>query len=197
MNYNIKYVYEWPRPAQIIILIGVFGLVFYLGYFLTINSLKTKIKLAQQQVEDSKTQLQLLYKNYADVKEDLMVHSTIANELTNWKRQLVLPAELPELLNNILKIGAQNGLVFNTFSPDKEVDAGPYIKVAVRTTIEGTYDQIGQFISQIANMEKVIVIENFSLSKSDQDTAKAPNEPVGIRKISAEMLLEIYEVKPK
>lgn len=199
MNYNPKYIYEWPRPAQMIVLGIVFAIVFYLGYVLTITPLITRLNLAKQQEEELKTQLTLLYKNHAEIKDDLVANSTLFDELTQWKAKLTKPADFPEVLNEILKLGTQSGLVFNTFSPDKESEADAYIKIPIKTTIVGTYDQIGTFVSQITNMDKLVVIESFTASKAAPESGadKTANDTAAVStKLVADMILNVYEVKP-
>lgn len=198
MNYNPKYIYEWPRPIRLLILLIIFMIVLYVGYRTTVISLTLRLDQVKQQEEELKTQLTLLYKNHLEVKNDLLLHSSSVDELKQWKNKLTLSTDLPELLNDILKMGTQNGLVFNTFSPDKESEAGLYIKVPIKASITGTYDQIGKFVSQLANMDKLVIIKEFTLSKAAPDSGadKTISDTAVSTKLVADLILEVYEVKP-
>ena len=53
MKYEIQRLYEWPRTPRFTAIGVICLLVFYLGYFFDISSLRTHLNLAYQQEADT------------------------------------------------------------------------------------------------------------------------------------------------
>jgi hypothetical protein len=64
--------------------------------------------------------------------------------------------------------------------------------------MKGTYDQVAVFISQVVNMQKMILIEDYSMTKTKQsnsqpDSQSEPLTPlISDELLEAELTLEIY-----
>lgn len=193
MNYNLKQIYDWPLIPRSIVIGIICCVVFYLGYFLDLSGTARKLKLVRQQEEDLKIQFVSLASSVADTKKELTKYPRLINALSQTKKKLINSSELPELLNEILKMGAQNELEFNNFSPGAEVKEGEYVKVPIKVVVVGTYDQIASFISQVANMDRIVAVGNFVLAKNQ---IKTPTEPTLLtNRLIGELTLEVYEAK--
>lgn len=194
MKYDFKEIYNWPLVPRSIVVALVCLIVFYLGYFLDLSGSLKQLKDAHQQEEDLKLQLVSLAGNIGDVRSELNKYPLLIDALEKSKKQLIATKELPELLNEILKMGTQNELEFNNFSPGAEMKENAFIKVPIKVVVIGTFDQIASYMSQIANMDKVVVISNFSISKPGQSKVETDQSVIGSRLIG-ELVLEVYEAK--
>jgi type IV pilus assembly protein PilO len=194
MNYDLKKMYDWPLIPRAI-LIGIVGLiVIYLGYLFDLSSVDTHLAAAQLQEQDLKNQFITLTHNIVDIKTELKKYPILESILTQSKSKMISPKDLPELLNQILKMGSQNELEFINFTPGIEEKDGGYSKVAIKSVMIGTYDQIANFMSQIANMEQIVVVGNLVISKTNPDKT-APEQIALGNRLTASLTLEIYEAK--
>lgn len=194
MKYNVNELYDWPLIPKGIVIVLICLLIFYLAYFLDFSDITARLHRLEQQEQDLKMQVTVLSNNVNTTKVELAKFPGLMNSLTATQQKIINSKELPELLNEILKIGRQNELEFNQFNPGPEVKEGAYVKVAIKAVMLGSYDQIGNFISQIANLDKMVSIANFTIGKPVK-----PNQPAEATiidsRLLADIMLEVYEVK--
>lgn len=180
-KYDLKNIDQWPLMMRYIVIgICCAGLI-YLGYFFDVSRLTKRLDVAKQQEQDLKQQFELLFTQQSALETDISELPVLQNALNAWQKKLIKKSDLPELLNEILKIGTANGLQFNLFNPGDEVKEDMYIKMPIKVVVTGGYNQIASFISQTANLPWIVVIGNFKLSKA-----------VGSDNVTAELVLEVY-----
>ena len=187
-NFNIKQFYEWPLFARLIVIGIICLIIFYLGYFIDFSGKASQLTRIKQQEEDLKIQVISLVNNEAELKIELEKFPIFVKSLSEWQKKIITKDNLSELINTLLKIGSTNGLEFDSFNPGAEIAINEYIKVPIKAVVKGSYDQIATFISQVANMNFLVSIEDFALLKNSKNSTSD-------KAIKAEILLEIYERK--
>jgi len=81
--------------------------------------------------------------------------------------------EISPLLRRISAAGTQAGLEFVRFEPQPAVGHGFYTENPISVELEGGYHQVGSFISQLANLDRIINIRNLKLKGTKpQDQAR-------------------------
>ncbi len=192
-HFDVKRIYEWPFAMQAVML-GVGALlIIYLGYLIDLSTLQSQIIINEQQVQDLKQQLQSSLNKEVDIKNEVLQLPELKALLKQWQQdKFVDETMLPSLLDTILKEGENNQLKFSTFDPIKEVKEGDYAKVPVKIQMTGTYNEIATFISQIANMQKIVLIGNFSIKKEGSSAAATMSSLTSDDMLTADMTLEIY-----
>jgi type IV pilus assembly protein PilO len=198
-KYDVNKIFEWPVIGQVLILSVIFFSVLYLGYLWDLSNMTRKLNAARQEELDAKQQFQMLFKKEMNLEAELMQLPQIEKLFAQWQKKIIKPAELPELLNSILKIGTVNQLQFNLFNPGVKVAEKKYFKIPIKILITGNYNQIATFISQIANMPWLIRANNLILTKIDlSGLTKVTDAPAPLdEKINAELTLEVYQFEPK
>jgi type IV pilus assembly protein PilO len=195
VNYDFKKIYEWPLGARWLVLAAISVTILLLGYFIDINSYKDLIKTNVQQEIDLRKQLQLMIEKQVTMKGDIVQLPRSKALLTDWQKKIISKNELPGLLDTILRTGQNNNLKIIAFSPDKEVADGPYFKTPVSMDITGTYDQIAEFISQLANMSKLVNIDNYTISNLNENKIFVSNNAESLTSdviLTAKLNIEIY-----
>jgi type IV pilus assembly protein PilO len=176
--------------------------MFYLGYQFDIASKKHELLSAQTQEKDLKTQLQALEDDLGDLNRELAQLPQLQALLKKWNNQLVETNNLPDMLNDILKLGTANQLEFQLFNPASEVteEAYPvYEKVPINVVTIGDYHETANFMSQIANLPKLVVIDNFIMQKGQNKLfdKKAAAVPGYANKMTSLIMFQIYHVADK
>lgn len=194
MNYNLKNYYDWPILPRAAIIGLACVLLFLLAYRLDFSSLQKRFTIVQQQQNDLKNQLQAIFKNQAELYADLAKEAELNKTLSVLQGKLVSKNNIPEALNEILKIGSANGLQFSSFNPDKEELESIYTKVPIKVIAIGSYDQIGSFLDQIAHMTPLITINNFTIQRPQKTTTSTSSVEVqqAPGSLVSELLLEAY-----
>ena len=198
LDYDLKAVYTWPWAAKLFV-IGMFcALIIYMGYFLDITNLVRTMRGIKQQELDVKQQFLSVFHQQSILEGDVAALPKLKALLISWQKKLVQPAALPELLNEILKMGTSNQLQFNLFTPLPEVKEGIYTKVPIKVVIVGGYNQVAGFVSQVANMPWIVVIGDFTIAKMKQETAAEKAKAVGDEHLlTADLMLEVYYLAKK
>src|SRR5579885_2198954 len=192
LDYDVNKMYEWPLPARAFILVFVFSLVVYLGYFFDLSSYNYQIRNSIEQESDLKQQLMLLINKQATMKNEIIQLPKLKNTLALWQQKIISKTGLPGLLDQILKYGEDNQIKIKTLDPGNEVKDGMYYKNSVKIDMTGTYDEIANYISQIANMPEMIIIDKYTLSKEIVDLS-ANSKPLNSDDIlSADLTIDIY-----
>lgn len=195
-NINLK---EFPLPVQIFFIVFACSVVFYVVYGWDVSFLQRQLAASQQQEQDLKVQVEAFSNNLESINNDIAQLPELEELLNQWQTKLIKPQDLPDLLSEILKIGTNNGLVFDTFNPQAAVNEGVYIKIPIRVVAHGTYQEIATFLSQVANMSSIVVIGNFNLANAAATTAAGSTPPSAdvAGNLTAELTLEVYYLATK
>lgn len=197
---NFNTMYDWPIGAKAVVLGILFLIVFYLGYRWNIASLKSNYQDLVAQEADLKQQFESIVVKEETLKTELVQFSSLQLMLNDWRKQLPVQDNLPELLNEILKMGAARHIFFSLFDPGDEVKEKPYWFVPIKVVMVGDYDQISIFLSQLANMPWILAIRNFVFSdenKNDVLGARLATIANEQNLLTAEVTLSIYFIPPK
>ena len=79
--------------------------------------------------------------------------------------QELLPeeSEMPELLRNVTTAGNKAGVEFALFEPQTPLPREFYTEHPVHVKIRGGYHQVGIFMSQLANMDRIVNVSRLEL----------------------------------
>ena len=87
---------------------------------------------------------------------------------------LKLPSktEIDALLEDVTRVGLESGLEFQLFKPGKESPKEFYAEYPINLKVTGSYHQLGNFVSGVAALPRIVTIHNFAMA-----TGKAPTGP--------------------
>lgn len=194
-NYDIKNIYEWPLFIRISFFCLVSILIFYIGFLLDINNLREYIKGSQQQQGELLNQFNDMINKKIMVKNDISQLPELQQLLNKWEKEMVTGVEIPGILDEIIKTASEDHLQLNLLDPQNEVKDKLYYKIPVKIQMSGTFDQVSGFLSQVANMSKVVVIGDFTMTKENESTLPtAENKMVKSNNVDRiELTLDLYK----
>ena len=84
--------------------------------------------------------------------------------------QELLPEEeeMPELLRSVTTAGNKAGIEFALFEPQSPMPREFYTEHPIRVTIRGGYHQVGIFLSQLANMPRIVNVSRLELDTFEE-----------------------------
>lgn len=197
---NIKNFYAWPLAIHMLIIFLICVLIFYFAYGWDITRLQSKLANSKEKESDLKQQLELVIRKQILTSKEISHYFKLEKLLVDWQKQLISYPQLPELLNDILKMGTSNQIYFSQFNPGEETKETIYLKLPIKVIAVGSYHQLANFISQIANMPAIVVINDFTISnenKNDVLGSKLAEEANTRHFLTAELLLDIYRLPDK
>lgn len=154
----------WPWPAKLILLLFVVAIVVAAGYWFHIKDLWSELENRQRQEVSLKSefeQKQSVIANLDAYRARLQELETMLAELV---RQLPTRTEMPDLLEQVSDQGRTNGLNFQLFRPEGERRQDYFVVVPISIRARGTYHQFGEFISSVSAMERIVTLENATLT---------------------------------
>ncbi|MDB5853557.1 MAG: pilO [Herminiimonas sp.] len=155
---------QWPLLPRLLCGLGVIAAVSVAGWFVQLSSQidelsageATEIKLK----EDYKTKVGLAVNLPALRKQKEQVGEYVAT----LEKQLPSKAEMDALLSDINQAGLGRGLQFELFKPGQVVVKDFYAELPIEIRITGNYHDVGAFTSDIANLPRIVTLNNMSLN---------------------------------
>ena len=84
--------------------------------------------------------------------------------VTQLEKQLPSKAEMDALLSDINQAGLGRSLQFDLFRPGQVVVRDYYAELPISIRVTGKYHDIGSFASDIANLSRIVTLNNLSLT---------------------------------
>lgn len=155
---------SWPIGVKIICYILTFGLAVFAGLHFYVSdkeqALQSKTRL-ESQLKDEFTSVSNRVANLDALRKQM---EDVEEQFKEIKRQLPTEKEVPGLLEDITNIGIASGLVINSIALQAERKEKYYIELPILISASGSYHQVGNFVSGIAAIKRIVTLHDFSLS---------------------------------
>jgi type IV pilus assembly protein PilO len=86
-------------------------------------------------------------------------------------RQLPGKTEVPNLLVDISQTGLASGLEEQLFQPSPEVRRDFYAELPIRIRLLGTYHELGNFVSGIAALPRIVTLHDLSITPDSKSAS--------------------------
>lgn len=173
MNVKLRWnnvIKHFNNEIEIKFLWGVFVLIF-IGCLLNI-----KIKFDQYQILSTKemslrTILESKHNYLNDLDRYRKQTAILTHQLKKRGKSLATRDQIPRLLDDISKSSIKNGLILESFTPLQECENDTSHELPIAAVISGRYENIMQFLCDLAQMTQLISWHDFNLSKVESDAS--------------------------
>ena len=163
-NLNGRHPGQWPLLPRALCGVGVLLAVLALGWFFywdaQLEDLSQGERREQELREAYKSKVQQAVNLDALRKQKEQVGEYVAT----LEKQLPSKAEMDALLSDINQAGLGRGLQFELFKPGQVVVKDYYAELPIDIKIAGNYHDVGAFTSDIANLPRIVTLNNLSLA---------------------------------
>jgi type IV pilus assembly protein PilO len=163
--------WRWPLPVRL----GAIGIFFVvlsilLVYFLVWNAKKDELAQAENQEQTLRTEFKT--KHAKAVNLDLYKQQLvdIQKSFGAMLRQLPGRTEMEALLVDISQTGVGVGLQQQLFQPQPEQGRDFYAERPLKIRLAGTYHQLGEFVSGIAALPRIVTLHNVEIKTVSKDS---------------------------
>ncbi len=153
----------WPAVPRysaflMVIVIVVAGL-----WFAGLNS--TELELEAEQATEAKLREDYKGKLAKAVNLDVLKkqREQVLQYVTQLEKQLPSKSEMDALLSDINQAGLGRSLQFDLFRPGQVVVKDYYAELPIALRVTGQYHDIGAFASDIANLSRIVTLNNLAL----------------------------------
>ena len=157
---------SWPAAlkliASLLIGIGILVAMYMLLYQPKLESLEAA-KLTEVDLKAEFAEKQKLAVNLPAYQEQMV---EIKERFASVLRQLPEESEVPALLTDISEAGVEQGLVFQGFKPSRPEQKNFYVRLPIKIQASGTYHQLADFISAIANFRRVVTVGDLEIVRA-------------------------------
>jgi type IV pilus assembly protein PilO len=179
---------EKATPVLVILLAGLTGYVAYTGAVIDAVGMKG-LDARQEQVVAIKDTISRLEAATDSAKKEL-AHGTVEDlrkRLETYRGSLALLRrlvpernEVPNLLDDISSRGKIRGVTLSQVVP-LPVEPGPvpFNTYKYNMSVIGHYDQIGQFLADVASLQRIIVPYDLTIDQANTNAAKALGDTTG------------------
>lgn len=160
----------WPAaPRYALLLLTALGIVVFLWFFWLTGSQE-----ALQVEQDKEVKLREDYKTKLSKAVNLDVlkkqREQVQQYVTQLEKQLPSKAEMDALLSDINQAGLGRSLQFELFRPGQVAVKDYYAELPITIRVTGKYHDIGSFASDIANLSRIVTLNNLSLAPRPDST---------------------------
>ncbi len=177
-----------PTPVLAIVLAAIAGYIGYTGD--VISSLGMNgIKQQDQEIDQTRQEIALLEAQTDTARREL-AQGTMADlqqRLENYRASLSLMRrlvpernEVPNLLDAMSSRARIRGVTLSQIAPlPDEAGPGPFVTKKYQVSVLGRYDQVGEFLADVASLQRIIVPSNVTVQAASMTAAKALGDTTG------------------
>jgi len=154
---------NWPAFPRYALFVTVTILLVVVLWFLWLNTSEEELVVEQGKEvklrEEYKTKLSKAVNLDALKKQREQVQQYV----TQLEKQLPSKAEMDALLSDINQAGLGRSLQFELFRPGQVAVKDYYAELPISVRVTGRYHDIGAFASDIANLSRIVTLNNLTL----------------------------------
>lgn len=157
---------RWPLPVRmgaIAVFFVVLSLVML--YFLVWNQKKDDLAKAQAQERSLREEFRTKHAKAVNLNLYKQQLEDIQKSFGAMLRQLPGKTEMEALLVDISQTGVGVGLAQTLFQPQPEQSRDFYAERPIKIRLTGTYHQMGEFVSGIAALPRIVTLHNVDLKQ--------------------------------
>lgn len=159
---------SWPVPFKLFGIVLICIAILVGGYF---APMEWGIQTMLEQYDKATKKEQQLKETYLDKKLQAINLPLYREQMEEMEqtfgtmlRQLPNKNEVDNLLVDITQAGLGRGLDFVLFKPDKEKPKDFYAELPISIKVTGSYHELGQFVSDVAILPRIVTIGDISIA---------------------------------
>jgi type IV pilus assembly protein PilO len=158
-----------PRPQKIVA--GLFGLLIVaaLGYFV-ISPKTAEREASRQRLDTLQAEVARARVEEAGLRTFRAQAAALRQRLEVAKMRLPSEREIPALYRQVSDLAHQSGLAVALFAPKPAEDRENVTEIPIAVTAEGTFHQLGGFLSRVGRIPRIVNLNDFRLAGIERPT---------------------------
>jgi type IV pilus assembly protein PilO len=149
--------YRWGGLAVAVVLMTLANFLFF------VNPVEGSIGQQQARQRALDAQLQEKSEIAQNLNERRREMDVLQQKLDEALSELPEQADVDELLAQLNDVGRKSGLEIATVEPTAEQPAQIYVKIPIRMSVVGNYNEVALFLQEVANMRRIVNVNNIRL----------------------------------
>jgi type IV pilus assembly protein PilO len=157
---------SWPFFGRLFVILVGMAAVIGAGYWFFVKDKLVELDSVQKKESELRTVFETKQKKAANLEAYRAQMKDMEESFSVLLQQLPKKTEVPGLLEDISYVGATSGLSFNKIQLQGERSVDFYKELPIEIQVSGNYHSIGDFVSEVAQLPRIVTLHNFKLSKS-------------------------------
>ncbi len=160
----------WPFPIQLLAIALAALALLFAGWHFDLSDQRDVLAAEVQKEQDLKKTFETKQKKVANLKALKEQMEEMKQSFGDMLRQLPNKTEVAGLIVDISQVGLAAGLEFDLFKPGKEQAKEFYSELPIDINVKGNYHELGEFISGIAALPRIVTTHNINVSKANAES---------------------------
>lgn len=155
---------QWPIIPRLACGLGTLIGVVVIGWFLYIDGQLEVLDNGQKEEAKLRDDYKMKLQQAINLDALRKQKEQVGEFVSTLEKQLPSKAEMDALLSDINQAGLGRGLQFELFKPGQVVVKDYYAELPIDLKVTGGYHDLGSFASDIANLPRIVTLNNMSLA---------------------------------
>ena len=165
---------QWPPLPKLAAWLLVAVLAVVAGWFLLVSDAVDELQAERDREPALKAQFRDKLGQAVNLSELRKQKLQVEEFVTQLEKQLPGKAEMDALLSDINQAGLGRGLQFELFRPGQVEVRDYYAVLPIAIKVSGRYHDIGSFAADVANLSRIVTLQDITLSKPAPRPNTAP-----------------------
>ena len=158
---------QWPLVVQLVVFVAVFVLILAAGWKFDWSGQREQVDSLHKQELNLKETFEKKQKKAANLEGLKEQMKEMQQSFGDMLRQLPNKTEVDALIVDISQTGLAAGLEFDLFKPGGEKPGEFYATLPIQISVRGTYHQLGEFVSGVAALPRIVTVHNINIQPSN------------------------------
>jgi len=156
----------WPIAPRLLSALGALLLTILFGWYFYLSVQLDELDVGQAEELKLKDEFKGKMQQAISLDALLEQRKLVLQYVATMEKQLPSKAEMDALLSDINNAGLGRGLQFESFRPGQVVAKDYYAELPIDIKLIGTYHDMGEFVSDIAKLPRIVTLNNLSISST-------------------------------
>ncbi|MHB8951262.1 MAG: type IV pilus inner membrane component PilO [Rhodoferax sp.] len=161
---------NWPALPRYLMFAAVSVLVVVVLWFLWLNTFEEELTAEQATEVTLRAEYKVKLGKAVNLEALKKQREQVLQYVTQLEKQLPSKAEMDALLSDINQAGLGRSLQFDLFRPGQVAVKDYYAELPIAVRVTGRYHDIGAFASDIANLSRIVTLNNLSILPGKEGT---------------------------
>ncbi|WP_372740556.1 type 4a pilus biogenesis protein PilO [Neptunomonas sp.] len=169
-NLDLNSAGNWPIGIKAIVYLLIMVGVVFAGIHFYVNEQHVQLEREIQKESQLKQEFEKKSFQVANLAALRKQMEDVEGKFSELLGQLPTDKEVPGLLEDISDIGRAAGLQIEQIALAGERKDKFYIELPINIEVKGTYHQMGQFVSGVAAIERIVTLHDYTLKPTNDGT---------------------------
>jgi type IV pilus assembly protein PilO len=161
---------QWPVLPRAMLFVAAALVVVVATWYTWLNGFEDELKVEQGKEVELRASYGTLLTKAVNLEALKKQREQVQQYVTQLEKQLPSKAEMAALLSDVNQAGLGRSLQFELFRPGQVIVKDYYAELPISVRVTGRYHDIGSFASDVANLSRIVTLNNMSLAPAKDGT---------------------------